>query len=127
MRFAYVGLALTVGDDATGSHKIDQPVENLLRSIGDLEERKAREDHSDSQAEDWHTRHWTLLDSVLEDAGSTAFQRHTVQRTRRTVGVSVSGTEDGGDEESVDEVLQSVDAEVVHGDDIGRGSSGTAT
>lgn len=39
-----------VGDNTSGGHKVDQPVEHLLGSAANLQERQAGEDHSDCES-----------------------------------------------------------------------------
>lgn len=102
----------TTGDDA------HEPAQNLGRAASDLKEREEGEAHDDEEAVDRDTR----LVAVSEESRGTAFKSQRVKGSSGTVGIGVSGGEDGGENQEVDQVRQALDTKVGHGDDIGRRS-----
>lgn len=113
-----------VGDDTARSHQIDKPAQDFGRSISDLQERQTGKDHGDGKGEQWNT----ILGAVAEESWCATLEGHAVQGTCRTVSVRVTGRKDGSTEQGVDQVRESIDPEILHGDHVwrGRGSSATA-
>lgn len=108
-----------VVDDTTGSDDVDQPGEDLARAVAALEESKEGEQHNNAEAVDGHT----LVGALAEEARGTTLEGQGVERSSGGVGVGVTGREDGGEHEEVDNVRQNIDAEVLHRNDIRRGTS----
>lgn len=106
-----------VVDQTTGSHEADQPGENLAGTGADLEEGEEGERHDDAEAVDRNT----ALGAATQEAGSTALESQRVERSGSTVSVGVTGREDRGEQQGVDDVRKDADAQVLHGNDIGRG------
>ena len=130
----------TLGKELTTSrHKVHKPSEHLRCIVADLQEGQKGEDHGDDEAEERHA----VAGAKAQRLGCAAFKCKTVQGSRGAVGVSVAGGEDGGDEQSVDDVWEDLDVDcekicqfltscivlhglpvwrltVVHGDDIRR-------
>lgn len=107
--------------DSTGGDQVDQPCQNLGRTVAQLEERQEGEAHDDTEA----SKRNSALGAVSKECWSAAFNSKSIQRSGCAVGVGVAGRKDGGDQESVDKVRQAVDPEVLHGNDIRRCSTGT--
>ncbi|KAG9701357.1 putative amino acid permease, partial [Aureobasidium melanogenum] len=93
------------------------------RSVRNLEEGQAGEQHDEGEAVDRNT----VLGSLAEEGRSATFNGHTVERAGSAVGIGVTSREDGSEKQCVDQVGESSDSHLLHGDDIGRGSSGTST
>lgn len=110
-----------VVDDTTGSDDVDQPGEDLARAAAALEESKEGEEHDNAEAVDGHT----LVGALAKEAWGTALKGERVERSSGGIGVGVTGREDGSEQEEVDDVRQNTDAEVLHSDDIRRGTSST--
>lgn len=110
-------------DDTSGGDDVGEPGEDLGGVVGELEEGQEGEDHDDSKAVDGNT----VLSDLAQEPGSTAFDGKRVQGAGRAVGIGVSSGEDGGDEKGIDEMRKTANLEVLHGNDIRRGSSGTLT
>lgn len=108
-----------VVDDTSGSNQVDQPCKDLGRAIAELKEGQAREAHDDAEASKRHT----ALCAVSQESWSTAFKSKSVERTSCAVGVCVASGEDRSDQESVDKVRKTVDAKVLHGNNVWRGST----
>ena len=88
----------------------------------ELQETQAGEDHDKKEAE----KRNTPFGAVAEEFGRMALERQPVKATSRAVSISVTGREDGCDQESVDQVGKTTDAEILHGNDIRRGCRGAA-
>lgn len=112
-----------VVDHTSGSDQVDEPAQNDIRSVADLQEGKAREDHDDAKADDWHT----ALSAVAKSFGCSAFDGESVQATSSAEGVGVAGTEDRGDQKSAYDVRQTGDAHVLHSNNVRRGRCGAGT
>lgn len=112
-----------VGNDTARSDQVDEPPQNLSRSVADLEERQAWEDHGDSEGEHGNT----ILGAVAQESWCAAFKSHTVQRTGSAVSVGVASGEDGCAEQGVHQVRQAVDPQVLHGNNVWRRRGGSAT
>ena len=110
-------------NDTTGGNQVDQPSQNFVGATRNLEERQAGEQHDEEETEDRDT----ILSGLAEDTRGTAFDGQTVERASSAVGVGVASGEDGSDKQSVNQVRQSDDSHVLHGNDIGRCGSGTTT
>lgn len=106
-------------DDTTAGNEVGQPGQNLVGSTADLQEGQAWECHNDAEAPERDT----VLGAVAKDLRSATLKSQTVQTTGGAVGVGVAGTEDGGAHQGIHDVWQDTDAQVLHGNDIGRGSS----
>lgn len=106
------------GDQTTTGDDADEPAQNLGRVAADLEEREEGEAHDDDEAVYGNTG----LVAVSEESRGTAFKSQRVEGSSGTVGVGVSGGEDRGEDQEVDQVRQALDAKVGHGNNIGRRS-----
>jgi hypothetical protein len=106
-------------DKTATSDNADQPSKDLGRAIGNLEEGEEREKHGNTEAIYRDTR----LIAVSQESRGTAFERKRVESTGSAVGVCVTGGEDGRENQEVDEMRETSNAKVGHGNDIGRGSS----
>lgn len=82
------------GDQTTTGDDAHEPAQNLGRVAANLEEREEWEAHDDEEAVDRDTG----LVAVSEESRGTAFKSQRVERSSGTVGVGVSGGEDGGED-----------------------------
>lgn len=108
-----------VVDDASGGDQVDEPAQNNIRTIADLQERQAREHHDDAEA----YNRYTALGAVAKSLGCSAFKGESVQTAGGAECVSVTSAEDRGDQESADDMRQAGDTHIGHGDNVRRGSS----
>ncbi|KAI6773661.1 hypothetical protein HG531_000510 [Fusarium graminearum] len=77
--------------------------------------------------QNWNARPMDTRSGCLsEDLGGTTLKSEAVERSSGTVSVRVTGREDRGKEEGVDNVRKDVDLEDVHSHDVRRRSSSTA-
>lgn len=106
-------------DETATSDDADQPAENLGGTVGNLEEGEEGEEHGDTEAVDGNTG----LVAVSEESRGASLNGQRVESSGSAVGVCVTGGEDGGEDQEVDEMRETIDAKVSHGDDIwGRSS-----
>lgn len=112
-----------VVNDTTSSDEVDQPAQDEVGSAADLQERKAREDHDDGEAD----KRYTALGAVAKGFGSTTLDSEAVQTASGAESVGVSGTEDRGNQESADQMRQATNTHVLHGDNVRRGSSSSGS
>jgi hypothetical protein len=103
-----------VVDETSGSDDIDEPCQDLRGVVGQLQERQEGEDHDNQETVDWYS----VLGALAEESGGTALDGERVQTSGCAVGVCVTGGEDTGNQQCVDKVGQTVDVEVLHGDDV---------
>lgn len=111
------------GDETATSDNADQPSKDLGRTVGDLKEGEEGEDHGNTEAVDGNTG----LVAVSQESRGATFDGKRVEGASSTVGVGVTGREDGCEDQEVDEVRETLDAKVGHGNDIGRRSSVAGT
>lgn len=111
-----------VVDNAAARDEGQQPVEHLCGAAAALQEGEQGEDHGDGEAVDGHT----VLGGLAEQGRGATVERQAVQGPGRAVDVGVTGGEDGSEQQSIDQVGETLDLEVLHGHDP-RGGSGGAT
>ena len=68
-----------VRNNTTRSDEIDEPFQDDLRAVANLQERQTGEDHNHGEAENRHAGHGTFLDGLGQEMGRAAFKRHSVQ------------------------------------------------
>lgn len=108
-----------VVNDTSSGDQVDKPAQNDVGAVADLQESEAREDHDNGKADKRHT----TLCAVAKSLGCSTFDSQTVQTTGCAESVGVAGTEDGSNQKGADEVRQTRNAHVLHGDNVGRGGS----
>lgn len=79
-----------VVDDTSGGDKVDEPAEDDVGSVADLQESQAREDHDNSEANKGNT----ALGAVAESLWCSTFESQTVQTTSCAESICVAGAED---------------------------------
>lgn len=107
-----------VNNTATGDESCE-PANNLGRAAAGREQREEGKEHDNHEAVDGDT----AAVALAEEARSAAVESQTVERSGGTVGVGVTGREDGSHQQSIDNVREDTDIESVHGHDVGRGGS----
>ena len=112
-----------VVDETAGSEDVDQPREHLGGAVRDLQEGEEGEGHDHDETVDGHAATRTLG----QEARGAPLEGKTVKRANGTVGVGVAGGEDGGEHEGVGDVWEHGNAQVVHGNDVGRCRSSAGT
>lgn len=110
-------------DDASSSDQVNKPAQDNIGTVADLQEGEAREDHDNGKADKRHT----TLCAVAESLGCSALNSQSVQTAGGAESVGVAGTEDGGNQKGADEVRQTRNPHVLHGDDVGRSSSSSGS
>jgi hypothetical protein len=87
-----------VVDDASSGDQVDEPTQDDVRAIADLQESKAREDHDNGETDKRHT----TLCAVAKSLGCSTLDGETVQTTGCAESVCVASTEDGCNQKSAD-------------------------
>lgn len=90
------------GDKTATSDDADQPAENLGGTVGNLEEGQEGEQHGDTEGVDGNTG----LVAVSEESRGASLNGQRVESSGSTVGVCVTGGEDGGEDQEVDEMRE---------------------
>jgi len=112
-----------VVNDTTSSDDVGEPGQDFGGVVRQLQERQEREDHDYTEAVDRNT----VLGALAQDLGGTALNSKRVQTASRAVSVRVTRREDTRDQEGVDKVGKAADVEILHSNDVGRGSSTALT
>jgi len=111
-------------DDAAGRDQVDQPRQDLVGAVAELEEGQEREAHHNHEAVDRHA----ILRALAQEPWCSSLNCQPVQTASRAVGVGVARGEDTCHHQCVRNVREDLDAQVAHRNDIRRRSSGaTAT
>lgn len=105
-------------DELRSRDKRDEPVQNNRGVCGKLQKGQQSNGQNDTDAVDRHTG----LGASGEESGHLSFEGKTVERSRGTVDVRVTGRKGREKNHGVDDVGENVDTETVHGNDIGGGS-----
>lgn len=107
-----------VVDDAAAGDEREQDTQCLGRAGAGLKEGQEGKQHGEGEAVDGDT----LARAPPQKGRCSTLESQTVEGSCGAVGVSVACGEDGGKQQGIHNVGEAVDAEVLHGHDVGRRS-----
>lgn len=107
------------GQETKDGGEVDKVAKDLLGVTGDVHESQTSEDGRETEGIDGDT---TLV-GALEDGGSLAVGRKTIEGSAGNVQIRVGGGKDKDTDTRVDDVGEDLDVGEIGSDDKGRGGS----